>query len=97
MEFEHLRESGSRGSSGFVHARAVDRWPDYIDLTGAVAGHDIAADKMYLSGGFNGPSNGYIENRTFTASWMIRKTELKVKDKPTTGADLMGAGGPLSK
>jgi hypothetical protein len=95
MEFEHLRESCSRGSSGFVHARAVDRWPDYTDLTGGVAGHDIAADKIYLSGGFTEPSNGYIENWTFTASWMIRKTELKVKDKPTEWRGPDGGRGPI--
>jgi hypothetical protein len=73
----------------------VDRWPDYIDLTGGVAGHDIAADKIYSSGGFNEPSNGYIENWTFTASWMIRKTELKVEDKPTDWRGHDGGRGPI--
>lgn len=73
--------SAPTGSAALV--AVVDRWQDYIDHLGAVAGHYIIADKIYFSGGFNGPSNGYVENWTFTASRITGQAELKVKDKPT--------------
>jgi len=48
-----------------------------------------------MVGGFNGPSDAYIENGTFTASPMIRKAELKVKDKQTDWRGRDGGRGPI--
>jgi cytochrome bd-type quinol oxidase subunit 1 len=73
--------SAATGSAALV--AVADRWQDYMDHIGGVASHFVAADKMAFSGGFNGPSSGYVEIWSFTVSRITGKAELKVKDKPT--------------
>ena len=72
--------SAPTGSAALV--AVVDRWQAYADHLGGVAGHYVTADTMGFSGGSNGPSKGYQEQWSFTASRMTGQAELREADKP---------------
>jgi hypothetical protein len=62
----------------------VNRWQDYGNHIGGVAGHYITTDKMSFSGGFNSSDSGYKESWAFTVNRLTGAAELTQKGKPST-------------
>ena len=60
----------------------VNRWQDYADHLGGVAGHYVTADRMTFFGGFNAPGQGYEESWTFIANRLTGAAELTEAGKP---------------
>lgn len=71
--------SAPTGSASLV--KIVDRWQDYANHMGAVAGHFVTDHQIHFSGGFNSPDSGYEEGWSFEANRLTGKATLKEKDK----------------